>query len=224
MAVFRIHKTVDFTTVSTHHLRNKEIGLKAKGLLTLMLSLPDDWDYSVMGLTALSKDGKDAVMNALDELSKAGYISIESFRNEKGQYESVYNVYENPNRENRCGKSESDNQPQYNIINKDNNIIPFDTDSKESLSSPKGEDVDKEFERFWRVYDKKVQREQAFRMWKRLTKAEKKEILDKVALYVLSTPDKQYRMNPATYINPANKRWRDELKTEQGKPESHIYE
>lgn len=207
--VFRVHKTIDFTTVSTHHLRNKELSLKAKGLLTLMLSLPEDWDYSVMGLAALSKDGKDAVMSTLNELSTAGYVNVESYRNDKGQYESVYNVYESPNRENRCGKSESDNPTQYNIINKYNNI-PSVNDSKESITSPKGE-VDELFEKFWNLYGKKSQRAQAERMWKRLTKAEKDEVLSRVAAYVASTPDVQYRMNPATYLNPANKRWRDEI-------------
>lgn len=209
MAVFRVHKTIDFTTVSTHHLRNKELSLKAKGLLTIMLSLPEDWDYSVMGLAALSKDGKDAIMSTLNELSTAGYVNVESYRNDKGQYESVYNVYENPSRETRCGKSESDNPTQYNIINKDNNI-PSVNDSKESITSPKGE-VDELFEKFWNLYGKKSQRAQAERMWKRLTKAEKDEVLSRVAAYVASTPDVQYRMNPATYLNPTNKRWLDEI-------------
>lgn len=127
MATFRVHKSKDFTVMSNHHLRNKELSLKAKGLLTLMLSLPDDWDYSILGLAAMSKDGKDSVMSALTELSSFGYVLVENARNDKGQYESVYNVFENPNRENRCGKSESGNPPQYNTniqstnTNNDNN-------------------------------------------------------------------------------------------------------
>jgi len=134
MAAFKIHKTKDFTVLSIHHLKNSQLSLKAKGLLSLMLSLPDDWDYSVMGLSTLSKDGKDAVMSALTELSDAGYIYIENIRNSKGQYESIYNVYEEPNRENRCGKSESDNPTQYNIkINNVNNKSPLSNDN-----TPKG--------------------------------------------------------------------------------------
>ena len=105
MAVFRVNKATDYTTVSTQHLQNRDLSLKAKGLLTLMLSLPNNWDYSVMGLVALSKDGRDSVMSTLSELSDNGYISIESFRNGKGQYESIYNVYEKPNRKNRIGKT-----------------------------------------------------------------------------------------------------------------------
>lgn len=134
MSAFKIHKTKNFTVLSVHHLKNSQLSLKAKGLLSLMLSLPDDWDYSVMGLSTLSKDGKDAVMSALTELSDAGYICIESFRNEKGQYESIYNVYEEPNRENRCGKSESVNPTQYSI--KINNVNNTPTLSKDN--TPKG--------------------------------------------------------------------------------------
>lgn len=132
MAVFRVHKSKDFTTISNHHLKNKELSLKAKGLLTLMLSLPEDWDYSILGLAALSKDGKDAVMSALNELQATGYIGMESFRNDRGQYESVYNVFENPNRENQCGKSESDNPTQYNT---DNNSTDTNNDNNEDNSS-----------------------------------------------------------------------------------------
>ena len=138
MAVFRVHKSKDFTVMSNHHLRNKELSLKAKGLLTLMLSLPEDWDYSVLGLAGLSKDGKDAVMSALNELSTSGYVVVETNRNDRGQYESVYNVFEKPNRENRCGKSESENPPQYNTDNistDTNNVHKEDNYSSSSNNS-----------------------------------------------------------------------------------------
>ena len=157
MATFRVHKSKDFTIVSIHHLKNSQLSLKAKGLLTLMLSLPDDWDYSIMGLAALSKDGKDAVMSALNELSESGYICIESFRNEKGQYESIYNVYENPNRENRCGKSESDNPIQYNIeIKNVNNKTPLSKDNTptgvESVTVEVVSDEELVFDKFRKAY------------------------------------------------------------------------
>lgn len=147
MAIFKVHKTSDFTVVSTHHLREKDLSLKAKGLLTLMLSLPDGWDYSVMGLAALSKDGKDSVMTTLDELESFGYLEIDTQRNDKGQFDSVYNVFENPNRKTRCGKSESDNPTQYNIEIKNENNIPLNTTLfgdesplKDSIS-PKGKNI-----------------------------------------------------------------------------------
>ena len=75
MAVMRVHKNANFTVMSNYHFREKKMSLKAKGLLSLMLSLPNDWDYSIAGLATLSKDGKDSVMSALKELEQFGYLT-----------------------------------------------------------------------------------------------------------------------------------------------------
>ena len=76
------------------------MSLKAKGLLSLMLSLPDTWDYSVSGLATLSKDGKDSVMSALGELEKFGYLTRVRLTNDKGQFAGIeYNIFEEPQRE-----------------------------------------------------------------------------------------------------------------------------
>ena len=73
------------------------MSLKAKGLLSLMLSLPDDWDYSISGLATLSKDGKDSIMSALAELEKFGYLTRTRLTNEKGQFAGIeYNIFEIP--------------------------------------------------------------------------------------------------------------------------------
>lgn len=72
MAVFRVEKTKDFTVMSNHHLRNVSLSLKAKGLLSLMLSLPDDWDYTTKGLAHICKDGVDSISSAIKELEKQG--------------------------------------------------------------------------------------------------------------------------------------------------------
>ena len=97
MSVIRVHKTANFTVMSNHHFKEKKMSLKAKGLLSLMLSLPDDWDYSVSGLTTLSKDGKDSVMTALAELEKFGYLTRERVVNSKGQFAGIeYNIFEEP--------------------------------------------------------------------------------------------------------------------------------
>ena len=74
MAVFRIERTRDYTVMSNHHLRNHELSLKAKGLLSMMLSLPDDWNYTTRGLAKICKEGVDAIGNALRELETAGYM------------------------------------------------------------------------------------------------------------------------------------------------------
>ena len=74
MAVFRVEKTKDFTLMSNHHLKNRKLTLKAKGLLSLMLSLPDSWDYTLKGLASICSEGIDAVRTAVKELEQEGYI------------------------------------------------------------------------------------------------------------------------------------------------------
>lgn len=97
MSIMRIHKTNNFTVMSNFHFKEKKMSLKAKGLLSMMLSLPDDWNYSVSGLVSLSKDGKDSVMSALSELEDFGYLTRERVINDKGQFNGVeYNIYEQP--------------------------------------------------------------------------------------------------------------------------------
>lgn len=100
MTIVRVHKTANFTVMSNHHFKERKMSLKAKGLLSLMLSLPDDWNYSISGLVTLSKDGKDSVMSALAELEKFGYLTRERVVNEKGQFAGVeYNIFEEPQKE-----------------------------------------------------------------------------------------------------------------------------
>ncbi len=74
MAVFRIERTRDYTVMSNHHLRDKALSLKSKGLLSMMLSLPEDWNYTTRGLAKICKEGVDAIGGALRELESAGYI------------------------------------------------------------------------------------------------------------------------------------------------------
>ena len=78
MAVFRIEKTRDYTVMANHHLRNKALSLKAKGLLSLMLSLPEDWDYTLAGLSYINREKIDAIRAAVRELERAGYIQRSS--------------------------------------------------------------------------------------------------------------------------------------------------
>jgi len=74
VAVFRVERTRDYTVMSNHHLKNKDLSLKAKGLLSQMLSLPENWDYTLAGLSAINRESKDAIRSAVNELEKAGYI------------------------------------------------------------------------------------------------------------------------------------------------------
>lgn len=101
MAIVRIHKTRDFTIMSNYHFKEKNMSLKAKGLLSLMLSLPDDWDYSVEGLKKLSKDGKESISSALEELEVFGYLKRQQKVDEKGKFCGYeYHIYETPQLEN----------------------------------------------------------------------------------------------------------------------------
>ena len=97
MAVFRVEKTKDFTVMSNHHLRNTELSLKAKGLLSLMLSLPEDWDYTTKGLAHICKDGVDSITTALKELERHGYLTRQRLRYENGQLGDIeYAIHEKP--------------------------------------------------------------------------------------------------------------------------------
>lgn len=97
MAIFRVKKTKDFTVMSNHHLRNVELSLKAKGLLSLMLSLPENWDYTTKGLASICKDGVDSISTALKELEQHGYLTRYRLRGENGQLGGIeYTVHEIP--------------------------------------------------------------------------------------------------------------------------------
>lgn len=114
MSVVRVHKNANFTVMSNYHFKERAMSLKAKGLLSLMLSLPDDWNYSISGLVTLSKDGKDSVMSALAELEEFGYLIRERTTNSKGQFSGIeYNIYEEPQRDNpTAAKQKADNQQE----------------------------------------------------------------------------------------------------------------
>jgi len=134
MAVFRVEKTKDFTVMSNHHLRNVSLSLKAKGLLSLMLSLPDNWDYTTKGLAHICKDGVDSISSAIKELEKHGYLTRHRLRDAHGRLGDIeYVIHEKPvlpnghdtvlppKRENPrqakpvLGKPEQENPAQLNI-------------------------------------------------------------------------------------------------------------
>lgn len=159
MSVVRVHKTKNFTVMSNTHFKEKAMSLKAKGLLSLMLSLPDDWDYSIAGLVKLSKDGKDSVMTALAELEEFGYLTRSRKTDSKGRFSGVeYQIYEEPftvaekphTDKPHTDEAYEENQPQLNTkltnnlnnkelnkSNKDSVISPF----KKVLEDVKDEEV-----------------------------------------------------------------------------------
>ena len=97
MAVFRVERNAGYTVMSNHHLRNKDLTLKAKGLLSQMLSLPEDWDFTLAGLSYINREKIDAIREAIRELERAGYIVRSRERDEKGRLRGAdYVIYEQP--------------------------------------------------------------------------------------------------------------------------------
>lgn len=116
MAVFRAEKDTNYTTMCNAHLRDKDLSLKAKGLLSLFLSLPDEWHYSVRGIAAICREGKDGINSTLQELERNGYLIQQQKRQAGGKMgDTEYVIFEQP-----C----TENPPQ---INKDiTNTFPTD--------------------------------------------------------------------------------------------------
>lgn len=145
MSVFRINKNNNFTVMSNYHFKERDMSLKAKGLLSLMLSLPDDWNYNLAGLVRLSKDGKDGVMSALGELEKFGYLKRVRTQDTKGRFTGIeYHIFEQPQQDNpvadntkadspKSVKGNSANQQQSNTnVNQSTNDYK---DTKESSTN-----------------------------------------------------------------------------------------
>lgn len=96
MPVFRINKTKNYTVMSNQHLKNKNLSLKAKGLLSMMLSFPDDWDYSINGLISICKESETSIKSTLKELKELKYLMITKEKDNKGKFTYIYNIYECP--------------------------------------------------------------------------------------------------------------------------------
>lgn len=113
MAVFKVEKRKNYTIMSNHHLQNKNLSLKAKGLLSYMLSLPEDWEYSLAGLEANCKESKTALTTALNELKVNGYLKVEKMypnQTASKRIEYVYNIFEEPHLEPGIHKQDTENQ------------------------------------------------------------------------------------------------------------------
>lgn len=116
MSVFRIERNKNYTVMSNYHLRDTTISLKSKGLLSMMLSLPDEWNYTTRGLAKICKEGVDAIGGALRELEKAGYIVRRVVRNERGRIcDMEYTIYEQPHPRQPCPP-----QPDTNALDTEN--------------------------------------------------------------------------------------------------------
>jgi hypothetical protein len=116
MSVTRVHKTSNYTVMSNYHLRDKNLSLKAKGLMSVVLALPEDWGYSISGLVAICKEQETAVKAGLEELKEYGYLRVTKYnpdKTESGRFEYVYDFFEHP----QAGeKQEVENLPIENQV------------------------------------------------------------------------------------------------------------
>lgn len=159
MSIFRVNKTKDYTIISNYHFKDKRLSLKAKGLLSEMFSLPEDWDYSIKGLIAINQENETSIKSTLEELKKCGYLVItKKLPNEtkSGRFEYVYDIFEVPNCQKQGGGflplefQPLENQVQYNTNNKiynnnkeiNNNKLLFTKKSEESTKKFKKPTID----------------------------------------------------------------------------------
>ena len=196
MAVFRVEKTRDYTVMSNHHLRNHNLSLKAKGLLSQMLSLPEEWDYTLEGLAKLNGDGKDSIRSAVQELEKTGYIQRRRTKDENGKFGgNEYVIYEQPvaaapssdfptMEKPTLEKPSLENPTQLNTKGLNTNIPPISPQGDDVADKPKrrsrgykaqAETLPERFEKFWTFYRTHVppdcnagNRQKAIRAWDKL--------------------------------------------------------
>jgi len=146
MSVFRINKSKNYTTMSNYHFKDKDLSLKAKGLLSMMLSLPEDWDYSIVGLVSICKENETAIKNTLSELKNNYYLKITKLmpnETDNGRIKYIYDIYEQPYKKQEVENLGVENQPLLNTNNKketNNNELLF-AKKKTKFSKPTLEEV-----------------------------------------------------------------------------------
>lgn len=198
-------KTSKYTTISNVFLRDKNLSLKAKGFLTVIMALPDDWDFSIKGICSVLKEGKTSVYSAVQELKENRYCKTTPSRDEKGLiigldyvfYEEPYKEepqQDNPHPENR----DMDNMPQLNT--KD------DKESNRTKDLPKEEERDKSlskkdelFEECWIAYRRKGSKAKSKTYWNKLSNEERKRVLQHIKSYV-SVRDLSYQKDFERYL------------------------
>lgn len=238
MAILRVHKTSNYTIMSNYHFKEKEMSLKAKGLLSLMLSLPNDWDYSIEGLVSICKENETSIISTLKELKQFGYLVIRKLlpnETTSGRIEYEYDIYETPNQQKQDSKKQDlenlgvenlglENQGQVitnnKIINKlnTNNIYNIIEEKEITKEKENVEIVDKRemlFNEFWKAYPRKVNKNGAKKSFMRIPKLEQdfELIMNKLEDFKKSKSwqdnNGQYIPHPQTWIN--QKRWEDEM-------------
>lgn len=188
MAYFRVEHNNNYTVMSNYHLKDKNLSLKAKGLLSMMLSLPDEWDFSVNGLVAICKESKTAIQNTLKELEECGYLVRTRIHDEKGRIDYIYDIFEkthSPQTENLCTVNRcTDNQPQLNT--KELNTEESNTKDKKERKTTKRQSYDEQIE----AYTDNEDLRQALKAFIQMRKLIKKPLTDHALKLNLGTLNK----------------------------------
>lgn len=235
MAVFRVEKNHSYTVMANHHLRDERLSLKSKGLLSLILSLPDDWRISIEGMTQFSSDGKDAIRSAIRELTDAGYITRDQTHSEAGTFSGYeYTIHETPAASPSSGfptmeKPTTGNPTTENptLQNTDRlstdipPIVPHEGDGEppkrtRRRSSKSVPDYEPElFERFWAAYPRGEDRQGAVAEWDSLRPDQETMLAMSRALVRQKASEEWQRGIGIPYAVRwlRRRRWEDEIKT-----------
>ena len=223
--VFRVEKNKNYTVISNFHLKDKNLSLKAKGLLSLMLSLPDDWDYSINGLVAICKEELRAVKSTLEELKRYGYLKVVKMPPQKGKncFSYEYTIYEQPQNEDiqnvdvqsvdiqnvHLQDVPIQNALQLNI-NK-SNINELNT--KKTITKDNKDIYIADFENFYSLYPRKEAKQKALQAYlKAIKKVDKDTLLEGLKKYIdyikTNKKEREFIKPPATWLNQGC--WEDE--------------
>lgn len=219
MGVIRVEHNANYTTMSNYHLRDARLSLRAMGLMSKMLSLPDDWDYTVAGLASICKEGRDAVRKALMELEAAGYLIREQGRGGSGTFgandytlfeESKTPLTENPSTDSPSTDSPTTDSPLTVNPTQLNNVINKKTKGQKQAPAPSWEP--ELFERFWRSYPCHKDKTGARREWDKLKPDRKLMLVMSAALDRAKASDEWQRGIGIPYACRwlSHRRWEDE--------------
>lgn len=190
--VVRSEKQSDFTVIDNNIFRNKRLSLKARGLLGTLLSLPEDWEYSINGLENILKENETAIKSTINELKENGYLAVDKSKNSEGKFEYTYNIYEKPNQNTEIKKT-----------------IEVKVENEEELAD--------NFEKIWNKYPRKEGKNTAFKHYKnwlkgkkyagKTVKLENKQMWFAVAIYAhkvkTEQTEKQFIKMGSTFFNEA---------------------
>lgn len=224
MAVYRVEKTGDYTVLSNYHLRDPRLKLGAKGLLSLVLSLPEDWEYSIEGLAALGPEGKDAVRSAIKQLEACGYVTRQRSHSAGGQFSSsVYIIREKPEEASPLAGFPSLVKPSLEKptaenpteLNKDIQIPPKAPQGGRRREAKEAPDWKPErFRGFWKFYPRGENKQAAIRAWDKLRPSD--ELIDRMGAALKRQKQSADWLAgigvpyASTWLN--QRRWEDEVK------------